>query len=89
LARREQLDLNREPRLRGEKRVLSLPEMQRFIVESLPFVGPKLAKQLLKHFGTVERVFTASERELATVEGIGQKRAKEIRRVLTEEYRED
>ncbi len=89
LARREQLELNREPRLRGEKRILSLPEMQRFIVESLPFVGPKLARQLLKHFGTVERVFTASERELAQVEGIGPKRAKEIRRVLTEEYREE
>jgi len=89
LARREQLDLNREPRIRGEKRILSLPEMQRFIVESLPFVGPKLARQLLKHFGTVERVFTASERELAQVDGIGPKRAKEIRRVLTEEYREE
>ncbi|MDN5358664.1 MAG: hypothetical protein PWP76_507 [Candidatus Diapherotrites archaeon] len=86
IARREQLELNREPRLRGEKRILSLPEMQQFIVESLPYVGPKLAKQLLKHFGTVERVFTASERELAQVEGIGPKRAKEIRRVLTEPY---
>jgi len=88
LARREQVDLGREPRIRGEKRILSLPEMQRFIVESLPFVGPKLAKQLLKHFGTVERIFTASERELAQVEGVGQRRAKEIRRILTEEYRE-
>ncbi len=88
LARREQLEMGREPRLRGEKRILSLPEMQRFIVESLPFVGPKLAKQLLRHFGTVERVFTASERELSQVEGIGPKRAKEIRRVLTEPYRE-
>ncbi len=89
LARREQLELNREPRLRGEKRILSLPEMQRFIVESLPFVGPKLARQLLRHFGNVERVFTASERELAQVEGIGPKRAKEIRRVITEDYSDE
>jgi len=85
LARREQ-EGGREARVRGEKRILSLPEMQQFIVESLPFVGPKLAKELLKHFGTVESVFTASERDLAQVGGIGPKRAKEIRRVLTEPY---
>ncbi len=87
LARREQEE-GREVRIRGEKRILSLPEMQQFIVESLPFVGPKLAKELLKHFGTVESVFTASERDLARVEGIGPKKAKEIRKVLTEPFPE-
>ncbi len=88
LARREQ-EAGREARIRGEKRILSLPEMQQFIVESLPFVGPKLAKELLKHFGTVESIFTASERDLARVEGIGPKKAKEIRRVLTEPYEKE
>ncbi len=86
IARREQLEQRREPRLRGEKKIMSLPQMQQYIVESLPFVGPKLAKNLLKRFGTVERVMTASERELASVEGMGPKRAKEIRRVLTAPY---
>jgi Fanconi anemia group M protein len=66
---------------------MSLPEMQQFIVESLPFVGPKLAKQLLTHFGSVESVFTASERDLARVEGIGPKKAKEIRKVVSEPYK--
>jgi len=88
IARREQLKESRAPRIRGDKRILSLPEMQLFIVESLPYVGPKLARQLLKHFETVERVFTASERELSLVEGIGPKRAKEIRRVLTTPFSE-
>ncbi len=89
LAKREQEEGERIPRIRGEKRILSLPEMQQFIVESLPFVGPKLARELLKKFGTVERVMTATERELSKVEGIGPKRAKEIRRVLTTPYREE
>ncbi len=89
IAKREQVEKERLPRIRGEKRIMTLPEMQRFIVESLPTVGPKLARELLRHFKTVERVFTASERELASVEGIGEKRAKEIRRVLTAEYREE
>ncbi|NPA76960.1 MAG: DEAD/DEAH box helicase [Candidatus Diapherotrites archaeon] len=86
LARREQ-EQGRDVRLRGEKRIMSLPEMQQFIVESLPFVGPKLAKQLLTHFGSVESVFTASERDLARVEGIGPKKAKEIRKVVSEPYK--
>jgi len=88
IARREQREKGKLPRVRGEKRLMSLPEMQQYIVESLPHVGPKLARELLRHFKTVERVFTASERELATVEGVGEKRAKEIRRVLTEEWKE-
>ncbi len=88
VARREQLKEGRTPRIRGDKRILSLPEMQLFIVESLPYVGPKLARQLLRHFETVERVFTASERELSMVEGIGPKRAREIRRVLTTPFLE-
>ncbi len=87
IAKREQEEKKRLPRLRGEKRIMTLPEMQQYIVESLPFVGPKLARELLKTFGTVEKVMTASERELARVEGIGPKRAKEIRRVLTTPYK--
>ncbi len=88
LAKREQ-DAGRDVRIRGEKRIMGLREMQQYIVESLPFVGPKLAKQLLRHFGSVESVFTASERELAKVEGIGQKRARAIRKVLTEPYSDE
>ncbi|MBN1160233.1 MAG: DEAD/DEAH box helicase [Candidatus Diapherotrites archaeon] len=81
IARREQLDLKKEVRLRGEKRAMLLPENQQYIIEGLPGVGPTLAKQLLKHFGSVKAVITASERELLQAEGIGPQRAKEIKRV--------
>ena len=43
----------------------------------------------MKHFGNVERVFTATEDELMEVEGIGEKKAKEIRRVITAPYTEE
>jgi len=45
-----------------------------------------LAERLLKHFKTVENVFTAKEEELMKVEGVGKERAKKIREVLTAEY---
>jgi ERCC4-type nuclease len=56
---------------------------QLFILQSLPQVGPKLAKRLLTHFDSIEAVFTASEKELIKVEGIGQEKALKIREILT------
>ncbi len=37
----------------------------------------------------MERVFTATEEELQEVEGIGPKKAREIRRVITAPYVEE
>ncbi|MCL1138022.1 ERCC4 domain-containing protein [Shewanella pneumatophori] len=55
---------------------------QLFILQSLPKVGPKLAKRLLMHFDSIEAVFTASEAQLSGVEGIGREKARQIRQIL-------
>ena len=89
IAKREQEERKKEVRLRSEKKALTLGERQRLIVEGLPNVSSTLAKRLLKHFGNVERVFTATEEELQEVEGIGPKKAREIRKVITAPYVED
>ncbi|MDV3103372.1 DEAD/DEAH box helicase [Thermococcus waiotapuensis] len=89
MAKREQEERKKEVRLRSEKKALTLAERQRLIVEGLPNVSATLAKRLLKHFGNVERVFTATEEELREVEGIGEKKAREIRKVITAPYVED
>ncbi|RLF90020.1 DEAD/DEAH box helicase, partial [Thermococci archaeon] len=89
IAKREQEEKEREVRIRSEKKAVTLAERQRLIVEGLPHVSATLAKRLLRHFGTVERVFTASEAELMKVEGIGEKIAREIRKVITAPYREE
>jgi Fanconi anemia group M protein len=86
IARREQLVEKREVPVRGEPKGLTLQEQQRFIVEGLPGVSAVLAKRLLEHFGTVERVMCASEEELKQVHGIGQEKAKAIRKILTSIY---
>lgn len=89
LAKREQEERKKEVRLRSEKKALTLAERQRLIVEGLPNISATLAKRLLKHFGNVERVFTATEEELQEVEGIGPKKAREIRKVITAPYVEE
>jgi len=88
IAKREQEERKKEVAVRSEKKALTLAERQRLIVEGLPYVSATLAKRLLKHFGSVERVFMAKESELMQVEGIGEKIAREIRKVITAPYEE-
>lgn len=89
IAKREQEERKKEVAVRSEKKALTLAERQRLIVEGLPYVSATLARRLLKHFGSVERVFTAKESELMQVEGIGEKIAREIRKVITAPYEEE
>lgn len=86
IAVREQTGEKPHIQIRTDKKPVSLWEQQLFIIESLPNIGPVNAKNLLQHFGSVEKVINASESELQEVEGIGQKTAKNIRKVVESEY---
>ncbi len=88
LAEREQLNEAKEMRLRVGKKNVPLAEKQLFLVQGLPGVGAKNAKTLLKHFKTIENLVCAHEDELRDVEGIGKKRAREIKRLLSADYEE-
>ena len=63
-----------------------LKDWQLYIVQSLPHVGPKLAKRLLEYFGSVDGIVNARLSELAKVPGIGEKRALELYKVLHTSY---
>ncbi len=69
-----------------KRKPLTLKERQELIIETLPSVGPKIAKSLLKKFKTVKKVITANEKKLIRVEKIGPKKAKEIEKVINEPY---
>lgn len=86
LARREQEGEGRLVALRGERKPLTLSERQIFVVESLPNVSAVLARRLLMHFGSVQAIVCASEKDLKCVEGIGDSKASEIRNVLQGRY---
>ncbi len=87
IAKREQIDEGREIRLRGGKKPLLMKEKQRYVIESLPNVSSVLAQRLLEKYDTVENVMKASEKELMEVEGIGKKKAEEIRKVIESRYK--
>ena len=61
------------------------PVRKKKILESMPMIGPHLANELLSNFGSLEKIFNASEKELVKVKGIGKGKASKIRDILKEE----
>ncbi|RZN63363.1 ERCC4 domain-containing protein [Methanonatronarchaeum sp. AMET6-2] len=86
IARREQDGTTRTPNPHSKKPRKSLSEIQRYVASSIPMVGPKTAETLLNEFGSVRKIFTADKDELMEVDGVGQKTAEKIIKILNEEY---
>ncbi|HOO54696.1 MAG TPA: helix-hairpin-helix domain-containing protein [Methanothrix sp.] len=87
IERREQQARGGAPHAHGKKTHRMLKEQQERLVSSIPGVGNAVAKNLLRHFGSVERVFAASEEELKEVELVGLKTAERIRELVDGEYK--
>lgn len=86
IARREQELKAREVVLHTGKTKRSLKEQQEYIVSAISNIGPVIARNLLKHFKTIENIVNASEEELVKVPKVGKKIAQKIREVLTTPY---
>jgi Fanconi anemia group M protein len=71
----------------GKRSHLSVPQQQEYVVSSICDIGPTLAENLLKHFGTVERIMTASIDELVVVDKVGKTKANRIREIVGGEYK--
>lgn len=67
------------PRSSGGRRPTEKQKTQLYVLQGLPNVGPTRAQRLLKAFGSVEEVMTASVDDLTAVEGIGEKTARSVR----------
>jgi ERCC4-type nuclease len=70
-----------------KRKAVSLPDLQRRVVEMLPGCGRVAARELLQTFGSIARIVEAGPGELRRVRGIGEQRAGEIDEVLNAEYR--
>lgn len=86
LARKEQIESKRSFSYKTEKIPMKISEIKERIVASIPDVNVVISKRLLEKFGSVERVFTASEVELKEVDGIGKIMSAHIRKILSEKY---
>lgn len=70
------------PYLKKIKKSSDLDRQQLSILCSLPGIGEKFAVRMLEKFGTPLKVFTATTTELSKVEGLGEARAKKIKKIL-------
>lgn len=82
LTRRGKPDNRGRPPVFKGFRARTFEEARLAVLSNLPGVGPKLAKRLLDHFGSLRKVFSASAAELTLVEGIGRVKAARIVEVL-------
>jgi len=86
IARKDQEEMKHELAFKVGKKPEDRKKLKEFIVSGIPGVSTVLSKRLLEHFGSVEKIFAASEDEMRSVKGIGEKLAKRIRKILTEKY---
>lgn len=89
IANREQHYEEKDIGVRTEKKPMTTKEQQEFIIESLPNVGPSLAKSLLKEFKSVRKIINAKPEKLTKINQLGEKKAAEINRILDEIYEDE
>ncbi|PIN81764.1 DEAD/DEAH box helicase [Candidatus Woesearchaeota archaeon CG10_big_fil_rev_8_21_14_0_10_32_9] len=63
-------------------------ELLEYVVSSFPGIGSKLAKPLLKKFGSIKKLVNSSEEELKEVDLIGEIKAKKLKELFDKEYYE-
>lgn len=62
-------------------------QLQEYVVSSFPGIGGALAKPMLQQFGTIKNLLNASIEDLKKVPLIGEKKAKELKRVFELYYK--
>jgi Fanconi anemia group M protein len=87
LANREQTENKREVNPHGKKLTSTLTEQQEYLITAIADIGPKAARNLLLHFGSVEAIMKADTKELKKVKLIGPKRANKIREIIEAPYK--
>lgn len=86
IAKREQENRDKDFGIRIERKPLTTKEQQEFIIESLPGIGPSLAKSLLTQFKTIKKIVNSDKEDLTKIENIGKKKAEEIKRIIETDY---
>ncbi len=86
IAKKAQEGPKKTIRIRADKGPADLDKVQEFVLAGVPGLNNFRAKSLLSRLGSLERVFTAEEKDLQGAEGIGPKLAKQVRNSATHKY---
>jgi ERCC4-related helicase len=86
IARLEQIESGRPLRTRSGETKGTDAETLEYILSGFPGVDTVTSRAILTEFGTLEKVFSADQKELQKVKGVGPKIAGRIKRLLTTRY---
>ena len=75
-------EISKGPLLKKKKKSNDIQKQQLSVLSSLPGVGEKTAVRMLEKFGTPLNVLSASTKDLAKVSGLGESRAKKIKKMI-------
>ena len=75
-------DTTKGPFIKKIRKSNDIQRQQLSVLSSLPGVGEKTAIRMLEKFGTPLKVFSASSTELSKISGLGELRAKKIKKML-------
>jgi len=75
-------DTTKGPFIKKIRKSDDVQKQQLSVLSSLPGVGEKIAIRMLEKFGTPLKVFSASSTELSKISGLGESRAKKIKKML-------
>jgi ERCC4-related helicase len=86
IARLEQIESSRPLRTRSGETKGTDAETLEYILSGFPGVDTVTSRAILTEFGTLEKIFSADQKELQKVKGVGPKIAGRIKRLLTTRY---
>ena len=72
------------PLLKKIKKSNDIQKQQLIVLCSLPGIGEKTAIRMLEKFGTPLKALSSSTKDLAKIPGLGESRAKKIKKMLQE-----
>ncbi|MBU3904863.1 MAG: hypothetical protein KJ906_01800 [Nanoarchaeota archaeon] len=87
IARREQIDENRDVPIRSGKKISTVKDQQEFLIHGLPGISLVRSRALLKYFKTPEQIFNADEKDMLKVKNVGKGTIKKIKKLLTTKYK--
>lgn len=86
IAKREQEQFGKSFSPHGDKKVMSAKEQQEYIVSSFPGIGPMLAKEFLKKFGTIRGFVNSDQDKLKEIPKVGEGIAQKLTDIFDAEY---
>ncbi|MBW2991618.1 DEAD/DEAH box helicase [Candidatus Woesearchaeota archaeon] len=86
IARREQEKRGKDFSPHSMKKAMTITQQQEYIVSSFPNIGPVVAEELLRYFGSIKKIVNADLDELEKVEKVGKKKAKDLKELFEKTY---